>query len=118
MMGIFGAHLSEKFRIVRDVIVLAISIYTLINIHNFYTKGYFDGIKEGYNLKAPPLIENSKETICFKTENCTLFCNEIEYKVKEINNTFIPVKYAYVAEEIRSFCLDNFDGKKFALIGG
>jgi len=117
-MGIFGAHLSEKFRTVRDVVVLAVSIYVLINIHNFYTKGYFDGIKIGYNLKASPLIENSKETICFKTENCTLFCNEIEYKVREINNSFLPVKYAYVAEEVRGFCLDNLDGKKFVLIGG
>jgi len=117
-VGILGAHLSEKFRIVRDVVILAISIYTLLNIHNFYTQGYLDGVKDGYELRANPIFPNMKDTICFKTENCTLFCNEIAYKIEEINNSFVPIKYAYVAEEVKSFCLDNLDGKKFALIGG
>jgi hypothetical protein len=105
-MGIFGAHLSNKFRLIRDVVVFLISIYTLYNISNFYVKGYFDGLKYGARLNSP--VQISKETICYQTPNCTLYCNEMKY---EFENS------SFVIKDVRRYCLNDLKYKKFLLIG-
>jgi len=116
ILGILGANLSEKFRLVRDVVVFLISIYALYNIANFYTKGYIDGLKAGIKMNTP--IADLKETICYKTPSCNLYCNEIKYKKEVVkdNNSF-PIGYQYVMKEVNRYCLNDSGNRKFLLIG-
>jgi len=118
-LGILGAHLSERFRLVRDIIIFALSIYALYSIQNFYTKGVFDGISTGINLNScfNPLLDTYKETICYQTPNCTLYCNEITYerkKLDEVNMSFVP--YEFVLKDVKKYCLNDLSGKKFMVV--
>lgn len=115
-MGILGAHLSERFRLVRDIVIFIISVYALYNIVNFYTKGYFDGLNAGMKMNTPILENMRKETICYQTQNCTLYCNEIKYEIA-LSNAGLPVNYHYVMKEVNSYCLNNLENRKFMLIG-
>lgn len=117
-MGILGAHLSEKFRLVRDIVVFLISVYALYNIVNFYTKGYFDGIQAGIKINAPITENVLKETICYQAPNCTLYCNEVKYeKVVMNNNIGFPISYQYVMKEVNRYCLNDLGDRKFLLLG-
>jgi hypothetical protein len=115
-VGVLGAHLSEKFRLVRDIVVFLISVYSLYNIVNFYTKGYIDGIKAGIKMNAPIAENVLKETICYQTLNCTLYCNEIKYEI-EVANTGFPAGYQYVMKEVNRYCLTDLGDRKFMLLG-
>jgi hypothetical protein len=115
-VGVLGAHLSERFRLVRDIVVFLISVYALYNIINFYTKGYLDGIKAGIKMNAPVAENVLKETICYQTPNCTLYCNEIKYETV-FNNLSFPFGYQHIIKEVNSFCLKDLGNKKFLLIG-
>jgi Pyruvate/2-oxoacid:ferredoxin oxidoreductase delta subunit len=118
-VGILGANLSERFRLVRDIVVFLISVYALYNIVNFYTKGYLDGIKTGIKMNAPIAENVLKETICYQTPNCTLYCNEVKYEkeVVNYNNSGFPVGYQYVLKEVNRYCLNDLGDRKFMLLG-
>ena len=53
-----------------------------------------------------PIAENMlKETICYQTPNCILYCNEVKYEkeVAKDNNTGLPVGYQYVMKEVNRY---------------
>jgi len=109
--------LSNRFRLVRDIVVFLISVYALYNINNFYIKGYLDGIKAGIKMNSPIPENILKETICYQTPNCTLYCNEVKYEKIVVNNSGFPVGYQYVMKGVKRYCLKDLWNKKFMLIG-
>lgn len=118
-MGILGAHLSSRFRLIRDIIIFALSVYALYNIGNFYVKGFLDGVSAGIKLNScfNPFLNTYEETICYQTPNCTLFCNKIAYerkKIDEINMSFVP--YEFKMKNVETYCLNDLSGKKFMVI--